>query len=72
MTGSDPFVEKSPVLLREDSKYVLELLSSVITVNDYEDLSNHATEAIGETSLFCIALVTSQPSTFLSVNMSNC
>ena len=54
------------------SKYALEQLLSIITVDDYEDLSNHATEAMGEMSLFCIAQVTSQPSTFLSVNMSNC
>ena len=68
MTGSVPFVEKPPILLREDSKYVLEQLSSIITVDDYEDLSNHATKAMRETGLFCIAQVTSQPSTLLSVN----
>ena len=50
----------SPVLLREDSKYALEQLSSIIMVDDYEDLSNHATEAMGEMGLFCIAQVTSQ------------
>ena len=49
--------EKPPVLLREDSKYALEQLSSIITADDYEDLSNHATEAMGETSLFSIAQV---------------
>ena len=70
MTGSNPFIEKSPVLLREDSKYASEQLSSIITVDDYEDLSNHTTEAMGERGLFCIALVTLQPSTFLSVNLS--
>ena len=58
MIGSDPSVEKPPVLLREDSKYALEQLLSIITVNDYEDLGNHATEAMGETGLFCIAQVT--------------
>ena len=57
--GSVPSVEKPPILLREDSKYALEQLSSIITVDDYEDLSNHPTEAIGETVLFCIAQVTS-------------
>ena len=71
MTGSVPFAEKPPVLLREDSKYALEQLSSIIMVDDYEDLSNHATEAMGEMSLFCIAQVTSQPSTLLSVNVSS-
>ena len=43
MTGSVP------------SAGVLERLSPIITVNDYKDLSNHATEAMGETGLFCIA-----------------
>ena len=37
------------------SKYALEQLLSIITVDDYEDLSNDATEAMGEMSLFCIA-----------------
>ena len=49
--------EKPPVLLREDSKYALERLSSLIIPKDYEDLSNHSTEAIGETRLFSIAQV---------------
>ena len=48
-------IEKSPVLLREDSKYTLEQLSSIITPDEYEDLSNHAIEAIGEMRLFNIA-----------------
>ena len=47
--------EKSPVFLREDSKYALEQLSSIITSEDYEDLGNHSTEAMGETGLFTIA-----------------
>ena len=55
MTGSVPIVEKPPVLLREDSKYALEQLFSIITVDDYEDLSNHTTEAMGEMGLFSIA-----------------
>ena len=55
MMGSDPFADKVPVLLCEGSNYVLEQLSSIITVDDYGDLSNHATEAMGETGLFCIA-----------------
>ena len=54
MMGSDPFAEKVLVLLREDLNYVLQL-SSIITVDDYGDLSNHATEAMGEMGLFCIA-----------------
>ena len=37
----------------------LERLSPIITVNDYKDLSNHTTEAMGEMGLFCIAQVNS-------------
>ena len=71
MTGSVPFAEKPPVLLREDLKYALERLSSIITGNNSKDLSNHATEAMGMTGLLCNAQVTSQPSTLLSVNVSS-
>ena len=49
--------KKPPVLLREDPKYALEKLSSIIGSEDYEDLGNHLTEAIGETGLFSIAQV---------------
>ena len=55
MKGLSPTQEKPPVLLRDDSKYALEKLSSIIMSDDYEDLSNHAMEAMGETGLFCIA-----------------
>ena len=61
------FIEKPPVLLREDSKYALEQLSSIIITDDYKDLSNHATEAVREMGLFSIAQVTvSIPFFFLS------
>ena len=64
MTSSVPITEKPPVLLlHEDSKYVLEQLSSIITADDYKDLSNHATEAMREMGLFSIAQVI-HPSTF--------
>ena len=49
--------EKPPILLREDSKCTLEKLSSIILFDDYEDLGNHATEAMRETGLFSIARV---------------
>ena len=49
--------KKPPVLLREDPKYTLEKLSSIIGNEDYEDLGNHSTEAMGETDLFSIAQV---------------
>ena len=47
--------KKPPVLLREDPKYALGKLSSIIGNEDYEDLGNHSTEALGETGLFSIA-----------------
>ena len=49
--------EKPPPLLRDDSKYALEKLSSIITTEDYEDIGNHSMEAMGETGLFAIAQV---------------
>ena len=49
--------KKSPVLLREDLKYALGKFSSIIGSEDYEDLGNHSTEAMGETGLFSIAQV---------------
>ena len=58
MTGHVPVTEKPPVLFCEESWYALKQLSSIITTDDYEDLSNHATEAMRETSLFSIAQVT--------------
>ena len=55
MTSHVPVIEKPPVLLREDSWYALKQLSSIITTDDYEDLSNHAIVAIWETGLFSTA-----------------
>ena len=49
--------KKPPILLREDPKYALEKLSSIIGNEDYEDLGNHSTEAMGEIGLFSIAQV---------------
>ena len=49
--------KKPPVLLREDPKYALGKISSIIGSEDYEDLGNHSTEAIRETGLFSIAQV---------------
>ena len=49
--------KKPPILLREDPKYALGKLSSIIGSEDYEDLGNHSTEAIGETGLFSVAQV---------------
>ncbi|XP_050271890.1 uncharacterized protein LOC126715357 [Quercus robur] len=55
MTVPDGKQERPPSLLRDDSKYALEKLSSIITAEDYEDLGNHSTEAMGETGLFAVA-----------------
>ena len=57
MKASSTSQEKPPSLLRDDSKYALEKLSSIITSEDYEDLGNHSTKAMGETGLFAIAQV---------------
>ena len=51
-----PGSQKKPlVLLREDPKYALGKISSIIGSEDYEDLENHSTKAMGETGLFNIA-----------------
>ena len=57
MKAPDSKQDRPPLLLRDDSKYALEKLSSIITAEDYEDLGNHSTEAIGETGLFAVAQV---------------
>ena len=57
MTAPEGKQERPPSLLRDDSKYALEKLSSIITAEDYEDLGNHSTEAMGETGLFAVAQV---------------
>lgn len=57
MKGPETVTEKCTILLREDSGYALNQLSSIIKDNDYKDLGNHATEAIGETGLFSLAQV---------------
>ena len=57
MKGPSTTQEKPPILLREDSKFALEKLSSIVSIGDYEDLGNHATEAMGETGLFSLVQV---------------
>ena len=57
MIPSSGSQKKPPILLREDPKYALEKLSSIIGSEDYEDLGSHSTEAIRETGLFSIAQV---------------
>ena len=57
MKAPSTIPEKPPVLLREDSKHALEQISSIISAEDYEDLGNHSTEAMGESGLFAVAQV---------------
>ena len=57
MKGPSSSQKKPPILLREDPKYALEMLTSIMTTENYEDLSNHSIEAIRETRLFNIAQV---------------
>ena len=59
--------EKPPVLLREDSKHALKQISSIMTLEDYEDLGNHSTEAMGESGLFAVTQV-NMPVDLLSVH----
>ena len=57
MTGQGLVTKKHPILLHEDSRYVIKQLSSIIKDDDYEDLGNHVTEAIGEMGLFSLTQV---------------
>ena len=57
MKASSTNQEKPPPLFRDNSRYALGKLSSIIMSEDYEDLGNHSTEAIGETGLFVVAQV---------------
>ena len=59
--------EKPPVFLCEDSKYAMEHISSIISIEDYEDLGNQSTKAMGESGLFAVAQVI-RPVTFMSIN----
>ena len=52
MTAKGPILEQPPPLLREDPWHVVAFLLSIIKDNDYEDLGNHATKAMGESGLF--------------------
>ena len=58
--------EKPPVLLYEDFKQALKQISSIIFVEDYKDIRNHSTEAMGESGLFVVAQVI-RPVTFSSI-----
>ena len=57
MKGVNPVRKKCLILLHEDSGYALKQLSSNIKDDDYKDLENHATEAMGETGLFSLTQV---------------
>jgi len=60
MTGQGLVTEKRPVLLHEDSRYAIKQLLSIIKDNDYENLGNHAIEAMGETCLFSLTRYANQ------------
>lgn len=47
MTAKGPVLEQHAPFLCEDLRYAVGILSSIIKDDDYEDLGNHATEAIG-------------------------
>ena len=68
MKAPSTILEKPPVFLREDSKHALEQILSIIYAEDYEDLGNHSTEAMGKSCLFAVAQVI-QPVIFPSVNL---
>ena len=65
MVGEGPVTKKPLVLLCVDSQYALKQISSIIKDEDYEDLGNHAIEAIGETGLFSLAQVYIRPFSFI-------
>ena len=57
MKAPSTIPKKPPALLSEDSKHALEQISSIISAEDYEDLGNHSTEAMGKSGLFAVAQV---------------
>ena len=67
MKAPSTILEKPPVFLLEDSKHALEQILSIIYAEDYEDLGNHSTEAMGESDLFAVAQVI-RPVIFPSIN----
>ena len=68
MKASSNILKKPPVLLCEDSKHAFKQISSIISTEDYEDLGNHSTEAMGESGLFAVAQVI-RPVTFPFVSI---
>ena len=68
MKASSNNLKKPPVLLCEDSKHAFKQISSIISTEDYEDLGNHSTEAMGESGLFAVTQVI-RPVTFPFVSI---
>jgi len=68
MTAKGLVVKQCPPLLSEDSRYAIRQLLSIIKDDDYEDLGNHATEAMGETGLFSMAQVCNHPLSLSSLS----
>ena len=67
MKASSTNQKKPPILLRKDSKQALEQISSIMTLEDYEDLGNHSTKAMRELGLFAVTQVI-MPVDLLSVH----
>ena len=65
MTGGEPLTKKPLVLLCKDSQYALQQISSIIKDGDYEDLGNHATEAVGEIGYFYLTQACIHPLYFI-------
>lgn len=61
MTAKGHILKQRPSLLREDLQYIVGLLSSIIKDDNYEDMGNHATEAMKESGIFGLAQVRNRP-----------
>ena len=68
MSAKGPVLEQHAPLFCEDLRYAVGFLSSIIKDNNYEDLGNHATKAIGESGLFGLAQVHNCPPSLLFFN----
>ena len=67
MVGKGPITKKTPRPPPRGLQYALKQISSIIKDEDYEDLGNHATKAVGETGLFSLAQVYTRPFPFIRV-----
>lgn len=72
MTAKGPILEQHAPLLHKDLWYAVGILSSIIKDDDYEDLGNHATEAMGELGFFGLAQVHNCPPSLPFFNYYSC